>query len=64
MSTVESDFLASNTYLGDPKAVEVSWLRAGFAEMLHIYGSFDAYLHRGLMLTDADIAAIKSRMLV
>jgi protein-tyrosine phosphatase len=32
--------------------------------LLHIYGSFDAYLHQGLMLTDADIAAIKARMLV
>jgi protein-tyrosine phosphatase len=64
MSTVEADFLASNTYLGNPDAVQVAWLRAGFAEMLHIYGSFDAYLHRGLMLTDADIAAIKARLLV
>ncbi|ASW57898.1 protein tyrosine phosphatase [Plantactinospora sp. KBS50] len=64
MSTVEADFLASNTYLGRPDAVEVSWLRAAFAEMYHIYGSFDAYLHQGLMLTDADIAAIRARLLV
>ncbi|WP_433374071.1 tyrosine-protein phosphatase [Actinoplanes sp. CA-142083] len=64
MSTVEADFLASNTYLGRPDAVQVAWLRAAFAEMNKIYGSFDAYLHRGLMLTDADIAAVKARLLV
>ncbi|WP_211192499.1 tyrosine-protein phosphatase [Actinoplanes sp. TBRC 11911] len=64
MSTVESDFLASNTYLGEPDAVEVSWLRTAFAEANHLYGSFDGYLHQGLHLTDADIAAIKARMLV
>ena len=64
MSTVEADYLASNTYLGRSDAVQVAWLRAAFAEMYHIYGTFNAYLHQGLMLTDADIAAIKSRLLV
>jgi protein-tyrosine phosphatase len=64
MPTVEQDFLASNTYLNDPGAVQVAWLRAAFAEVNKIYGSFDAYLHRGLMLTDADIAALKGRLLV
>ncbi|WP_432992534.1 tyrosine-protein phosphatase [Dactylosporangium sp. CA-233914] len=64
MATVEADFLASNTYLGRSDAVQVAWLRAGFAELYHIYGSFSAYLHNGLMLSDADIAAIKARLLV
>ncbi|XVU28736.1 tyrosine-protein phosphatase [Actinoplanes sp. CA-054009] len=63
-ATVEQDFLASNTYLGRPDAVEVSWLRAAFAQVNYIYGSFDNYLRQGLMLTDADIAAIRTRLLV
>ncbi|XVV15882.1 tyrosine-protein phosphatase [Actinoplanes sp. CA-131856] len=63
-ATVEQDFLASNTYLGRPDAVEVSWLRAAFAQVNYIYGSFDNYLRQGLRLTDADIAAIKARLLV
>ncbi|MEU8817556.1 tyrosine-protein phosphatase [Actinoplanes sp. NPDC048796] len=62
-ATVEQDFLASNTYLGRSDAVEVSWLRAAFAQVNSIYGSFDNYLRQGLMLTDADIAAIRSRLL-
>ncbi|WP_433199868.1 tyrosine-protein phosphatase [Dactylosporangium sp. CS-047395] len=64
MATVEADFLLSNTYLGRADAVQVAWLRAAFAELYHIYGTFTAYLHSGLMLTDADIAAIKARLLV
>ncbi|SNY47993.1 tyrosine-protein phosphatase [Paractinoplanes atraurantiacus] len=63
-ATVEQDFLASNTYLGRSDAVEVSWLRAAFAQVNYIYGSFDNYLRQGLMLTGADLAAIKSRLLV
>lgn len=56
--------LARNTYPGESDAVEVSWLRTAFAEANHLDGSFDGYLHSGLRLTDADIAAIKARMLV
>ncbi|KRV50092.1 protein tyrosine phosphatase [Wenjunlia vitaminophila] len=63
-STVEADFLASNGYLGDDKAVELSWLRAAFDEVDHLYGSFDAYVHEGLMLDDATIAALKAKLLV
>ncbi|WP_329126417.1 tyrosine-protein phosphatase [Streptomyces sp. NBC_01465] len=62
-ATVEADFLASNTYTGDPKAVELSWLRAAFAEVDHIYGSFDAYLHQGLKLDDATIATLRAKLL-
>lgn len=63
-STVEADYLASNAYLGDPDAVEVAWLRSSFAEVDDLYGSFDNYLHKGLMLDDATIAAIRARLLV
>ncbi|WP_245796334.1 tyrosine-protein phosphatase [Actinacidiphila alni] len=63
-ATVEADFLASNTYTGDPEAVELSWLDAAFDEVNAIYGSFDGYLHQGLKLTDADIAALKAKLLV
>ncbi|MFF7330025.1 tyrosine-protein phosphatase [Streptomyces sp. NPDC008150] len=63
-ATVEADFLASNTYTGDPDAVELSWLTSAFDEVTKIYGDFDTYLHRGLMLTDADIAALKAKLLV
>ncbi|MFI0747489.1 tyrosine-protein phosphatase [Streptomyces sp. NPDC021224] len=63
-ATVEADFLASNAYTGDPDAVELSWLNAAFDEVDAVYGSFDGYLHQGLMLTDADIAALKAKLLV
>ncbi|MGW4805290.1 tyrosine-protein phosphatase [Kitasatospora sp. NPDC004272] len=63
-ATVNADFLASNTYTGRPDAVELSWLEAAFAEVNHVYGSFDAYLHQGLHLTDADLAALRARLLV
>ncbi|MFJ4716843.1 tyrosine-protein phosphatase [Streptomyces sp. NPDC088785] len=62
-ATVEADFLASNAYTGDPDAVELSWLRAAFAEADHIYGSFDAYLHQGLGLDDATVQRLRNRLL-
>ncbi|WP_431033677.1 tyrosine-protein phosphatase [Streptomyces sp. P6-2-1] len=63
-ATVEADFLASNTYTGNPEAVELSWLNAAFAEANKIYGDFDSYVHEGLGLTDADIATLKAKLLV
>ncbi|MFJ4438061.1 tyrosine-protein phosphatase [Streptomyces sp. NPDC088923] len=63
-STVEADFLASNTYTGNPDAVELSWLKAAFAEADKIYGSFDGYVRNGLGLTEADIATLKAKLLV
>ncbi|GAA1366725.1 tyrosine-protein phosphatase [Streptomyces beijiangensis] len=62
-ATVEADFLASNTYTGDAKAVELSWLRAAFAEVDHLYGSFDAYLRKGLKLDDTTIASLRAKLL-
>ncbi|MCR6487849.1 tyrosine-protein phosphatase [Amycolatopsis sp. OK19-0408] len=63
-ATVEADYLLSNDKLGDPEAVEPSWLRAAFAEVDHLYGSVDAYARQGLRLDDATIAALKARLLV
>ncbi|MCQ4211712.1 tyrosine-protein phosphatase [Streptomyces longispororuber] len=63
-STVEADFLASNAYLGREDAVELSWLRAAFSEVDHLYGSFDAYVRDGLKVDAATVAALKSKLLV
>ncbi|MFB7914916.1 tyrosine-protein phosphatase [Streptomyces sp. NPDC056061] len=61
--TVEADYLASNQYTGNPKAVELSWLRAAFAEVDHIYGDFDTYVRDGLKLDDATVAALRAKLL-
>jgi protein-tyrosine phosphatase len=61
---VEADFMLSNDKLGNPKAVELSWLRAAFAEVDHLYGSMDAYVRQGLGLDDATINALRTRLLV
>jgi len=62
--TVEADFMLSNDKLGNPKAVELSWLRAAFDEVDHLYGSMDAYARQGLGLDDATIDALRARLLV
>ncbi|MER5274501.1 tyrosine-protein phosphatase [Streptomyces sp. NPDC002809] len=62
-ATVEADFLASNQYTGDPKAVELSWLRAAFAEVDHIYGDFDTYVREGLKLDAATVETLRAKML-
>jgi protein-tyrosine phosphatase len=63
-ATVEYDFMLSNDKLGNPRAVELSWLRAAFAEVDHLYGSVDAYARQGLGLDDATINALRTRLLV
>src|SRR5262249_22599627 len=62
-ATVYSDYLASNTYLNDSTAVESSWLDEAFTEVNSSYGSFDNYVHKGLGLSDATIAALRAKML-
>lgn len=62
-ATVEADYLASNTYLGNPTAVELSWLRAAFDEADSLYGSVDGYLRQGLALDDATIGALRTKFL-
>ncbi|MFB6871475.1 tyrosine-protein phosphatase [Streptomyces sp. NPDC056323] len=61
--TVEADFLASNDYLGNPKAVELSWLRAAFDEVDHLYGDFGTYVREGLKIDDATVAALRTKLL-
>ncbi|MDL4821778.1 tyrosine-protein phosphatase [Actinomadura opuntiae] len=62
-ATVYQDYLASNTYLGRSDAVESSWLDEAFHEVDQVYGGFDNYVHQGLGLSDATIAALRARLL-
>ncbi|GAA2148266.1 tyrosine-protein phosphatase [Actinomadura napierensis] len=62
-ATVYQDYLASNAYLGRPDAVESSWLDEAFHEVDQAYGGFDGYVHQGLGLSDATVAALRARLL-
>ncbi|GAB91951.1 tyrosine-protein phosphatase [Gordonia rhizosphera] len=67
--TVERDYLASNTFrrtdaTDKVNGVTIEWLRASFAAADQVYGNFDNYVHKGLGLTDADIAELKHALLV
>ncbi|MFJ9370702.1 tyrosine-protein phosphatase [Nocardia sp. NPDC101769] len=66
--TVYYDFLLSNYYRnaapGDTNnGVTTAELDTAFAQVNQSYGSFDNYVHNGLGLTAADIAALKAKML-
>lgn len=66
--TVTQDYLLSNQYRNaspqDPlNGVQSQWLDAAFDQANATYGSFDNYVRDGLKLTDADIAALKAKML-
>nr|WP_232541414.1 tyrosine-protein phosphatase [Nocardia bovistercoris] len=66
--TVRRDFLLSNTYRAadenDPlNGVSPAWLDAAFAQVDRSFGGFDAYVRSGLGLTDAEIVALKTKML-
>ncbi|MFW0797306.1 tyrosine-protein phosphatase [Gordonia sp. CPCC 205515] len=66
--TVNADYLASNVYRhaspNDPlNGVNISLLNASFDTANQKYGSFDNYVHKGLGLTDADIASLKKSLL-
>ncbi|TQF75178.1 tyrosine-protein phosphatase [Rhodococcus spelaei] len=61
---VNADFMASNTYLGRPAAVELSWLNAAFDEMNRIYGSFDKYVRDGLGLDQTTVDTLRAKLLV
>ncbi len=43
--------------------VEEDWLAAGFKQIDDTWGSFDDYVHRGLQLSDADIARLRATLL-
>ncbi|GAB2544479.1 hypothetical protein GCM10027167_56560 [Nocardia heshunensis] len=60
---VNADYLASNTELGDPKAVQLSWLEAAFGEVDRLYGSVDTYVRDGLGLDQATIDALRAKLL-
>ncbi|MEU6582904.1 tyrosine-protein phosphatase [Nocardia sp. NPDC046763] len=60
---VNADYLASNAELGDPKAVQLSWLEAAFNEVDRLYGSVDKYVRDGLGLDQATIDALRAKLL-
>ncbi len=66
--TVYYDFMLSNYYRGARdgdtlNGVVSSALDAAFDQVDRSYGSFDAYVRDGLGLTDADIAALRAKLL-
>ncbi|MEC3953843.1 tyrosine-protein phosphatase [Nocardia sp. CDC153] len=66
--TVYYDYLLSNYYRGAKdgdmmNGVTASALDAAFDQVNKSYGSFDNYVHDGLKLTDADITALKAKLL-
>lgn len=63
-ATIEADFMESNTYLGRSDAVELSWLNAAFDQVRRLYGSMDAYVRKGLRVSQATINTLRARLLV
>ncbi|MET9486675.1 tyrosine-protein phosphatase [Nocardia sp. NPDC006630] len=66
--TVQYDYLLSNYYRGAKdgdmlNGVTASALAAAFDQVDQSYGSFDNYVHEGLKLTDADVSALKAKLL-
>ncbi|MEV0104091.1 tyrosine-protein phosphatase, partial [Nocardia sp. NPDC050789] len=66
--TVYYDYLLSNYYRGAKdgdmlNGVAASALDSAFDQATKSYGSFDGYVRDGLQLTDADIAALKAKLL-
>ncbi|MCU1640294.1 MAG: Protein-tyrosine-phosphatase [Nocardia sp.] len=66
--TVQYDYLLSNYYRGAKdgdmlNGVTASALAAAFDQVNQSYGSFDNYVHEGLKLTDADVSALKAKLL-
>jgi protein-tyrosine phosphatase len=66
LETIKQDYMASNEYLGDPSAVQESWLDAALDEVAASYGTMDAYLTQphGLGLTQADIYVLRAKMVM
>ncbi|MGW0634969.1 tyrosine-protein phosphatase [Nocardia salmonicida] len=62
--SVYQDFLLSNTRLSDSDSVTQSELDTSFNLATSTYGSFDNYVRKGLGLTAAEIATLKTKLLV
>ncbi|MET8427567.1 tyrosine-protein phosphatase [Nocardia sp. NPDC004860] len=60
---VNADYLASNAELGNPQAVQLSWLEAAFGEVDRLYGSVDKYVRDGLGLDQSTIDALRAKLL-
>ncbi|MGV9860367.1 tyrosine-protein phosphatase [Gordonia sp. NPDC003425] len=68
-AVVNADYLASNTFRhASPSdainGVNIGLLDAAFDTATQRYGSFDNYVHRGLRLSDADVAALRKTLLL
>lgn len=63
-TSVNQDYLLSNARLGSSDSVNQSELDTSFNLATSTYGSFDNYVHKGLGLTDAEITALKTKLLV
>ncbi|MTE13754.1 protein-tyrosine-phosphatase [Nocardia sp. CT2-14] len=66
--TVYYDYLLSNYYRGAGdgdmmNGVTAAALDSAFDQVTKSYGSFDDYVRDGLKLTDADVAALKAKLL-
>ncbi|MGW4247335.1 tyrosine-protein phosphatase [Nocardia sp. NPDC004722] len=66
--TVYYDYLLSNYYRGAKdgdmmNGVTSSALDSAFDQVNRTYGNFDTYVRDGLKLTDADVAALKTKLL-
>ncbi|WP_324192084.1 tyrosine-protein phosphatase [Nocardia puris] len=67
-ATVTEDYLLSNVYRNATpedslNGVRQEWLDAAFDEVERVYGDFDAYVRDGLGLTDAEVSALRAKML-
>ncbi|MGL6235497.1 MAG: tyrosine-protein phosphatase [Segniliparus sp.] len=68
--TVEQDYMLSNDYLhqspaaGSRDGVDSAWLDAAFAAADKQYGGMDGYVRQGLGLSDADVQALRAKLLV
>ncbi len=66
--TVRQDYLLSNLYRHADandglNGVQSAWLDAAFAQVDRSYGDFDTYVRDGLGLSEAEVAALRAKML-
>ncbi|MFT4201713.1 tyrosine-protein phosphatase [Gordonia sp. (in: high G+C Gram-positive bacteria)] len=66
-ATVERDYLASNKFRQTTpnsgiEGVRIGWLRESITTATSRYGSIEGYVHRGLGLSDGEIATLRNRL--